>query len=78
METKNKKEEKKPADSFKIHGDWSKQSKALRNKYPTLTSDDVKFETGKETDLFKRMENRLSKNRNEVISILKTNQEAVV
>ncbi|GAA3560696.1 hypothetical protein [Snuella lapsa] len=76
METKNKEGDRKTSDFFKVKGDWSKQSKALKEKYPKLTSEDVKFETGKETDLFKRLETKLEKNRTEVIGILKTNQEA--
>lgn len=56
--------------SFKISGDWEKQSCALRTKYPTLSSDDVKFEVGKETELLKRIEDRLTKNREQVIDIL--------
>jgi hypothetical protein len=61
---------------FKVKDDWNKQSNALKAKYPKLTSEDVKFETGKETDLFRRMESRLDKNRGEVVNILKTNQKA--
>jgi hypothetical protein len=82
MLTKNKEGKKKTSELFKIKGDWkvkgdwTKQSIALRTKYPKLTSEDVKFETGKETHLFNRMETRLDKNRNEVIDILKTNHEA--
>lgn len=76
METKNKLGGKKTNLFFKLSGDWNKQSSALRTKYPMLTSEDVKFETGKETDLFKRLETRLGKNRDEVIDILKTNEKA--
>lgn len=76
MDNKQKTGEKKTSELFKVKGDWNKQSNALKAKYPKLTSEDVKFETGKETDLFKRMESRLDKNREEVVSILKTNQEA--
>ncbi|UGU16763.1 hypothetical protein LS482_02560 [Sinomicrobium kalidii] len=76
MENRNKQEEKKTSELFKVQGDWAKQSNALKEKYPKLTSEDVKFETGKETDLFKRLETRLEKNRNEVIGILKTNHQA--
>lgn len=76
MDTKHKEGVKKASELFKVKGDWNKQSGALRKKYPKLTSEDVKFETGKETDLFKRMETRLDKNRNEVIGILETNHEA--
>jgi len=76
MEAKKKIVEKKVSELFKVSGDWNKQSKALKTKFPKLTSEDVKFETGKESDLFKRMETRLNKSRNEVIGILKTNYEA--
>lgn len=76
METKKKEGDRKTSDFFKVKGDWNKQSNALKEKYPKLTSEDVKFETGKETDLFKRLETRLDKSRTEVIGILKTNQEA--
>lgn len=70
MEMSNKTNDEQTRASFKISGDWDKQSSALRTKYPTLNSDDVKFETGKETELFKKIENRLSKNRDQVIGIL--------
>lgn len=76
MENKNKQGENKTSELFKVQGDWGKQSSALKEKYPKLTSEDVKFETGQETDLFKRLETRLEKNRNEVIGILKTNHQA--
>lgn len=77
MENKRKESEKMPVEMFKVKGDWNKESQALIAKYPKLTSEDVKFEPGKETDLFKRLETRLGKNRDEVITILKTNHEAV-
>ena len=60
--------------SFTIQGNWEKQSKSLQEKYPKLTKEDVNFETGKEKDLFRRLESKLGKNRKEVIEILKTNQ----
>ena len=49
----------------------------LENKLQFLTNEDLKFENGKETELFKRLETKLGKNRNEIVSILKTNQEAI-
>ncbi|WP_274474382.1 hypothetical protein [Mangrovimonas aestuarii] len=63
------------SEIFKIQGDWNKQSKALQDKYPKLTSYDLKYETGKEKDLFMRLGTKLDKNRNEVIAILKSNQD---
>lgn len=73
METKNKDGERKSSELFKFNGDWDKQSKALKEKYPKLTTEDVKFESGKELELIKRLETKLGKNRNEVVGILKSN-----
>ncbi len=77
METKRKESEKMTNEQFQIKGDWKKESQALKTKYPTLTSEDVKFEPGKETDLIKRLETKLGKNQTEVINILKSNHESV-
>lgn len=57
--------------SFKIVGDWAKQSRKLKEKYPRLTSDDLKFEEGKEIELITRMGSRLHKKPIEIISIIK-------
>lgn len=64
----------KTDQSFKITGDWSKQSKLIKAKYAQLTDEDLKFESGKENDLLKRVESRLNKPREEVINII--NKEA--
>ncbi|MFH4969422.1 hypothetical protein V8G61_14545 [Gaetbulibacter sp. M240] len=75
MDNKNKVEGKNSGELFKVQGDWNKQSNALKSKYPKLTSEDLKFEAGKESDLLQRMETRLQKNRHEVVNILKDNQK---
>lgn len=67
METTNK----TSAVDFKITGDWGKQSKQLKEKFNQLTDADLKFETGKENELLGRMETRLDKKREDVISIIK-------
>lgn len=64
----------KTADAFKITGNWADQSKELKSKFSQLTDADLKFETGKENDLLKRVEARLNKNREEVINIIKKGQ----
>lgn len=58
-------------ETFKISGDWSVQSKNLKDKFSTLTDEDLKFETGKENELLSRVESRLSKKREEVIDIIR-------
>jgi hypothetical protein len=70
METENKN-----GQAFKITGNWEAQSKTLKSKFSQLTDSDLKFEPGKENDLIKRVETRLNKKRDEVISIIKKNEE---
>jgi hypothetical protein len=74
----NNTKETTSADAFKITGDWAGQSKQLKAKYPSLTDADLKFETGKESEMLHRMELKLNKNREEVIAILKKNQSSHV
>jgi hypothetical protein len=61
----------KQKGTFTITGNWDLQSKQLKEKYTSLTDEDVKFESGKEHELIKRLETRLNKKRDEVIHILK-------
>ncbi len=76
MVTNSKEDKRKPSEYYIISGDWEKQSKVLLERFPNLTSKDVRFKTGNETDLFQRLVNKLNKNLNEIIYILKANQEA--
>ena len=57
-------------ESFKISGDWNKQSQQLKEKFNQLTDSDLKFEPGKENELLQRVETRLNKKREEVINII--------
>ena len=70
MESKSNKE---PL-AFKIFGDWKRQADQLKDKFPQLTYADLKFKTGRESDLLKRIETRLHKKREEVINIIKKGQ----
>jgi len=58
--------------AFTITGDWIKQSRALKETFPTLTDSDLKFEPGKENSLLSRIQTRLDKKRDEVIELLKS------
>ena len=78
MGIKSKLNERGTTESFKIKDDWDKQASALRTKYPTLSSEDVKFEIGKEEELYKRVENRLGKTRDQVIGILNNIHKDVI
>lgn len=61
-------------ESFKISGDWNKQSQQLKEKFNQLTDSDLKFEPGKENELLQRVETRLNKKREEVINIINKSQ----
>lgn len=78
METKYREGDRKASELFTVKGDWGKQAETLKSKYPQLTNEDVKFETGKEIDLIKRLETKLNKKRNEVIDVLKSNYKTLV
>jgi hypothetical protein len=65
----------KGAEAFKITGDWAVQSKALQVKYPLLTDADLACVAGKESELIARVETRLSKKHDEVVSLLRKAQE---
>ena len=61
-------------DNFKMNGNWETQSNQLKKDYIQLTDADLKFESGKEEELLTRIETRLKKHREEVISIITKNR----
>jgi uncharacterized protein YjbJ (UPF0337 family) len=69
METTHKNE-----TPFSITGDWSKQTKHLKEKFPQLTDADLHLETGKEQEMLGRLSSRLNKKQEEVIGIIKAIQ----
>lgn len=68
----------KAPEAFKITGNWADQSKVLQDKFAQLTDEDLKFESGKENELLKRVETRLNKKREEVINIIRKGQPKTV
>jgi len=55
---------------FKIIENWAIQSKQLKEQFSQLTDEDLKFESGNESELFTKIGSRLNKKRGEVINIL--------
>lgn len=53
---------------LKISRDWTAQKIELKGKFPTLTDDDLKYESGKENELIGRIGRKLKLEREEVIS----------
>jgi hypothetical protein len=56
---------------FKIKGDWTARANRLKKQFPELTDGDLLFERGRELELIARMEARLNKGTEEIISIIK-------
>lgn len=61
-------------ERFKMEGDWSTQSKLIRNQHPRLTTLDLRFEDGEEKELILRMGMRLNKKQGDIVDILKKHQ----
>lgn len=74
MDNTEKKATQQNTAGFKITGNWDKQAQILKQKYPQLTDKDLKFESGKEEDLLRRVETKLNKKREEVVNIIKKGQ----
>lgn len=55
---------------FEVGTNWKKQAEKLKEKFNQLTDSDLKFENGKEVELLTRVESKLNKKREEVVSIL--------
>lgn len=55
---------------FKIIGNWVEQQKKLKEKFPSLTESDLKYEKDKEDELINRLGERLGKTRSEIIDII--------
>jgi uncharacterized protein YjbJ (UPF0337 family) len=70
--------EKTPHETFKVKGNWDEQSKRLKSKFSQLTDADLKFDSGKEDEMLKRVQSRLNKNREEVITLIQNNQSSNV
>jgi hypothetical protein len=61
---------KKTSENFKIIGYGNNQPKQLKEKLPQPTYGNLTFETGKEHDLFKRIEDGPDYLHEEVINII--------
>ena len=62
----------KSPEKFVVTGDWTRQSKLLKEKFSHLSDTDLRFESGKEEELLTRLQQRLKKNRNDVVALIKS------
>jgi len=59
-------------ETFKITGNWEVQSRELKKIFSQLTLADLKYNSGKEDELLARLQRKLNKERDEVISFIKS------
>ena len=49
-----------------IEGNWNQVKGKLKQKYSDLTDDDLKFQEGKEDELYGRLQTKLGKTKDEI------------
>ena len=49
-----------------IEGNWNQVKGKLKQKYSDLTDDDLKFQEGKEDEMYGRLQEKLGKSKDEV------------
>jgi uncharacterized protein YjbJ (UPF0337 family) len=59
-------------DKLQIKGKWNELKGTLKQKYADLTDDDLLYEEGQEDKLIGKLQQKLGKSRDEVISLLKS------
>lgn len=62
-------------NNFKITDNWTTQAKNLKDRFKLLSDSDLACEPGKEEEMLKRVETRLSKDRTAVLSIIRSAQQ---
>ena len=56
---------------LKLKGDWNTTKGKIKQAYGDLTDDDLKYEEGKDDELYGRLQSKLGKTREDVINWLK-------
>ena len=59
-------------DKLQIKGKWNEIKGALKQQYADLTDDDLLYEEGQEDKLIGKLQQKLGKTRDEVISLVKS------
>jgi uncharacterized protein YjbJ (UPF0337 family) len=55
-----------------MKGTWNEAKGKLKQKYGTLTDDDLMFTEGKEDELYGRLQTRLGKTKEEIKKMIET------
>jgi hypothetical protein len=55
-----------------VIGYWDKKKEKLKEKFPFITDEDLRFRDGKEKEMIEMLGNKLGKSKLELISIIVT------
>ncbi|MET0242804.1 MAG: CsbD family protein, partial [Flavitalea sp.] len=58
-------------DKLEIKGKWNEWKGKLKQAHADLTDDDLKYEDGKDDELFGRLQQKLGKSKDELVKWLK-------
>jgi uncharacterized protein YjbJ (UPF0337 family) len=56
-------------NSTEIKGGWDELKGKMKQKYAELTDDDLKYEEGKDDEMWGRLEQKLGKAKKEILSL---------
>ena len=56
------------SSSLKMKGNWNELKGKMKQKYANLTDDDLKYEEGKEDELYGRIQKRTGQSKEEIKS----------
>ncbi len=59
-------------NKLQIKGSWNETKGKLKQKYGTLTDDDLMFTKGREDELIGRLQTRLGKTKEEIKTLIET------
>lgn len=59
-------------DKLEIEGKWNEWKGKIKEQYADLTDDDLAYEDGKDDELLGRLQQKLGKGRDEVVSWLRS------
>jgi len=54
----------------KVAGYWEQKKEKLKEKYPNITEEDLRYREGKEKEMIEMLGNKLGKSKQELLNII--------
>ena len=54
----------------KVTGYWEQKKEKLKEKYPNITEEDLRYREGKEKEMIEMLGNKLGKSKQELLNII--------